>query len=81
MAMKLSYKYYVVNSDNKIACGFQTEKQAVEYADRNRYKVYSSNTLGNKGFDVKNLENWSVALFDSKALSQTPSGMDADAKK
>lgn len=81
MAMKLIYKYYVINSDNKIVSGFQTEQQAVEYAGRNRYKVYSSKTLGNKGFDAKSLENWSVALFDSKVSSQMPNGTDADTTK
>ena len=65
MAMKLEYKFYVLNSDNKIVAGFQTEKKAVEYANRNRYRVFSINNLHNKGIDATNIESWSVAIFDA----------------
>lgn len=65
MAMKLEYRYYVVNSDSKIVCGFDTEKKAVEYANKNRYRVFSLNSLHNKGIDATNMENWSVAVFDA----------------
>lgn len=64
--LKLSYKYYVVNSDMKIVCGFPTEEQAVDLAKKHRYKVYSGNNLKNKGIDTNNMENWSFALFDVK---------------
>ena len=63
--MKLEFKYYVVNSDNKIVCGFPTEEKAVQYAGRNRYRVFSMNNLHNKGIDPMNVESWSVALFDA----------------
>ena len=63
--MKLAYKYYVVNSDNRIVCGFPTEEKAVSYASRNRYRVFSSNNLRNRGIDPLNIESWSVALFDA----------------
>lgn len=63
--MKLAYKYYVVNSDNRIVCGFPTEEKAVSYASKNRYRVFSSNNLHNKGIDPLNVESWSVALFDA----------------
>ena len=63
--MKLAYKYYVVNSDNRIVCGFPTEEKAVSYASRNRYRVSSSNNLRNRGIDPLNIESWSVALFDA----------------
>ncbi len=65
MAMKLEYKYYVVNSDNKIVCGFPTEQEAVACAKKSRYKVFSINNLHNKGIDATKIENWSVALFDA----------------
>lgn len=64
--LKLKYKYYVVNSDMKIVCGFPTEEQAVELAKKHRYKVYSGNNLKNKNIDTDNIENWSFALFDAK---------------
>ena len=63
--MKLEFKYYAVNSDNKIVCGFPTEEKAVQYASRNRYRVFSMNNLHNKGIDPMNVESWSVALFDA----------------
>ena len=63
--MKLAYKYYVVNSDNRIVCGFPTEEKAVSDASRNRYRVFSSNKLRNRGIDPLNVESWSVALFDA----------------
>ena len=63
--MKLAYKYYVVNSDNRIVCGFPTEEKAVSYASRNRYRVFSSNNLRNRGIDPLNVESWSVALCDA----------------
>ena len=63
--MKLAYKYYVVNSDNRIVCGFPTEEKAVSYASRNRYRGLSSNNLRNRGIDPLNVESWSVALFDA----------------
>ena len=65
MAMKLIYKFYAVNSDMKIVCGFATEKKAVEFADKNRYKVFSKNSLMNKGIDAECVDNWSVAVFDT----------------
>lgn len=65
MAMKLEYKFYAVNSDNKIVCGFNTEQDAVAYASKYRYKVFSINNLHNKGIDAKDFQNWSVALFDA----------------
>jgi len=70
MSMKLSYKYYVVNSDNKIVCGFPTEEKAVEYATKNRYRVFTMNNLHNKGIDALNFENWSVALFDATGFQE-----------
>lgn len=70
MAMKLEYKFYAVNSDNKIVAGFPTEKKAVEYANKNRYRVFSMNNLGNKGIDATNVENWSVALFDATSVKE-----------
>ena len=69
MAMKLEYKFYAVNSDNKIVCGFNTEQEAVAYANKNRYKVFSLNNLHNKGIDAKDFQNWSVALFDATSLN------------
>ncbi len=63
--MKLEFKYYVVNSDNKIVSGFPTEEKAVQYAKKNRYRVFSMNNLHNKGIDPLNVESWSVALFDA----------------
>ena len=65
MAMKLEYKYYVVNSDNKIVGGFATEAKAVECANKNRYRVFTLNNLHNKGIDAKDFGSWSVALFDA----------------
>lgn len=69
MAMKLEYKFYVLNSDNKIVAGFPTEKQAVECANKNRYRVFSINNLHNKGIDATNIESWSVAIFDASSKS------------
>lgn len=63
MPMKLEYRYYVVNSDNKIVCGFPTEQKAVEYAGKNRYRVFTKNTLVNKGIDAGDFLNWSFAIF------------------
>lgn len=68
--MKLEYKYYTVNSDSKITCGFKTEKEAVEYANKNRYRVFSMNNLHNKGIDATDIENWSVALFDATSANK-----------
>ena len=65
MGVKLAYKFYTVNSDGKIVCGFNTEGEAKEYAGKHRYKVFSRNNLHNKGVDSMNVENWSVALFDA----------------
>ena len=63
--LKLNYKYYVVNSDMKIVCGYHTEEQAVELAKKYRYKVFTGNNLKNKGIDANNIENWSFAFFDA----------------
>ena len=63
--MKLAYKFYVVNSDNRIVWGVPTEEKAVCYASKDRYRVFSSNNLRNKGIDPLNVESWSVALFDA----------------
>lgn len=62
--LKLKYKYYVINSDLKIMGGFNTEEKAVDYANNFRYKVYSGNSLKNKGIDVENFENWSFTFCD-----------------
>ena len=82
MSMKLEYKFYAVNSDGRIACGFRTEREAVGYATRNRYKVFSINSLRNKGIDATKIENWSVAVFDATSAinqsSPTKEQKDAD---
>lgn len=77
MAVKLTYKYYAVNSDNKIVSGYNTEKEAVAFAKKNRYKVFSMNNLHNKGIDAANFENWSVALFDAtNVIKETNKGVE-----
>lgn len=63
--IKLKYKYYVLNSDNKIVCGFNNEKEAVELSKKYRYKVYSGNNLRNKEINPENMENWSFAFFNA----------------
>ena len=63
--MKLAYKFYVVNSDNRIVCGFPTEEKAVSYASKNRYRAFSSNNLRTQGTAPSNVERWSLALFDA----------------
>jgi hypothetical protein len=68
MMIKLKYKYYAVNSDNKIVCGFNLEEEAVNYANKFRYRVFSGNNLKNKGIDSENFENWSFALFNAENI-------------
>lgn len=63
--MKLEYRYYAVNSDGKIVCGFQDERSATEYAVKWRYKVFSFKSLQKKGIDPVSVEDWAVALFDA----------------
>lgn len=71
MMFKLSYKYYVLNSDIKIVSGFNKEQDAVKCADKFRYKVYSFNNLKNKCIDPENIENWSFAFFNANINNKT----------